>query len=67
MVEYLIKDSKIHDFYVQFSEIGDLERMCSRLAVLKQHQGHQSVKKSLKLIVILKELLSISVNNLIIG
>ena len=63
MVEYLIKDSKIHDFIkTQFSEIGDLERMCSRLAVLKTTPRElNQLKKSLQLIVPLKDqLLSIN-------
>ena len=57
MVEYLIKDSKIHDFIkTQFSEIGDLERMCSRLAVLKTTPRElNQLKKSLQLIVPLKD------------
>ena len=57
MVEYLIKDSKIHDFIkAQFSEIGDLERMCSRLAVLKTTPRElNQLKKSLQLIVPLKD------------
>ena len=57
MVEYLIKDSKIHDFIkTQFSEIGDLERMCSRLAVLKTTpENSTNLKKSLQLIVPLKD------------
>ena len=63
MVEYLIKDSKIHDFIkTQFSETGDLERMCSRLAVLKTTPRElNQLKKSLQLIVPLKDqLLSIN-------
>ena len=57
MVEYLIKDSKIHDLIkTQFSEIGDLERMCSRLAVLKTTPRElNQLKKSLQLIVPLKD------------
>ena len=64
MVEYLIKDSKIHDFIkTQFSEIGDLERMCSRLAVLKTTPRElNQLKKSLQLIVPLKDQL-ISLNH----
>ena len=65
MVEYLIKDSKIHDFIkIQFSEIGDLERMCSRLAVLKTNPRElNQLKKSLQLIVPLKDKL-LSLNHL---
>ena len=59
IVDYLIKESKIHDFIkTQFSEIGDLERMCSRLAVLKTTPRElNQLKKSLQLIVPLKDLL----------
>ena len=65
MVEYLIKDSKIHDFIkIKFSEIGDLERMCSRLAVLKTNPRElNQLKKSLQLIVPLKDKL-LSLNHL---
>ena len=63
MVDYLIKNSNVHDFIkTQFSEIGDLERMCSRLAVLKTTPRElNQLKKSLQLIVPLKDkLLSIN-------
>ena len=65
MVEYLIKDSKIHDFIkIQFTDIGDLERMCSRLAVLKTNPRElNQLKKSLQLIVPLKDKL-LSLNHL---
>ena len=52
MVAYFIKDKDIHQFVKNhFSEIGDLERMCSRLAVLKTTPVElNQLKKSLQLI-----------------
>ena len=57
MVDYLIKDENIHQFIKNhFYEIGDLERMCSRLAVLKTTPRElNQLKKSLQLIKPLKE------------
>ena len=57
MVDYLIKDENIHQFIKNhFNEIGDLERMCSRLAVLKTTPRElNQLKKSLQLIKPLKE------------
>ena len=57
MVAYFIKDKDIHQFVKNhFSEIGDLERMCSRLAVLKTTPVElNQLKKSLQLIQPIKE------------
>ena len=57
MVAYFIKDKDIHQFIKNhFSEIGDLERMCSRLAVLKTTPVElNQLKKSLQLIQPIKE------------
>jgi DNA mismatch repair protein MutS len=57
IVEYLTKNSAIYDLIKkQFSEIGDLERMCARLAVLKTSPRElNQLKKSLQLINPLKE------------
>ena len=57
MVAYFIKDKGIHQFVKNhFSEIGDLERMCSRLAVLKTTPVElNQLKKSLQLIQPIKE------------
>ena len=57
MVAYFTKDEDIHQFVKNhFSEIGDLERMCSRLAVLKTTPVElNQLKKSLQLIQPIKE------------
>jgi DNA mismatch repair protein MutS len=57
MVAYFTKDEDIHQFIKNhFSEIGDLERMCSRLAVLKTTPVElNQLKKSLQLIQPIKE------------
>ncbi len=57
MVAYFIKDKDIYQFVKNhFSEIGDLERMCSRLAVLKTTPVElNQLKKSLQLIQPIKE------------
>ena len=57
MVAYFIEDENIHQFIKNhFSEIGDLERMCSRLAVLKTTPVElNQLKKSLQLIQPIKE------------
>jgi DNA mismatch repair protein MutS len=57
MVAYFTKDEDIHQFIKNhFSEIGDLERMCSRLAVLKTTPLElNQLKKSLQLIQPIKE------------
>ena len=57
MVAYFTKDEDIHQFVKNhFSEIGDLERMCSRLAVLKTTPVElNQLKKSLQLIQPVKE------------
>ena len=57
MVAYFIKHEDIHQFIKNhFSEIGDLERMCSRLAVLKTTPVElNQLKKSLQLIQPIKE------------
>ena len=61
VVEFFIKNTEAFDFVkVQFQEIGDLERMTSRLAVLKTSPRElNQLKKSLKSIIPVKdELLS---------
>ena len=57
MVEFFINNSSIFDFVkIQFQEIGDLERMSSRLAVLKTNPRElNQLKKSLKSITPVKE------------
>ena len=57
MVEFFINNSSIFDFVkIQFQEIGDLERMSSRLAVLKTNPRElNQLKKSLKSINPVKE------------
>ena len=52
MVEFFINDSELFEFIKsQFKEIGDLERMSSRLAVLKTSPRElNQLKKSLQLI-----------------
>ena len=57
MVEFFINNSSIFDFVkIQFQEIGDLERMSSRLAVLKTTPRElNQLKKSLKSITPVKE------------
>ena len=57
MVEFFINNSELFDFVkVQFQEIGDLERMSSRLAVLKTNPRElNQLKKSLKSIIPVKE------------
>ena len=57
IVEYLTKNSAIYDLIKkQFSEIGDLERMCARLAVLKTSPRElNQLKKSLLLLNPLKD------------
>ena len=57
MVAYFIEDENIHQFIKNhFSEIGDLERMCSRLAVLKTTPVElNQLKKSLQLIQPIRE------------
>ena len=62
MVEFFINDSELFEFIKsQFKEIGDLERMSSRLAVLKTSPRElNQLKKSLQSIIPVKEkLLSI--------
>ena len=62
MVEFFINDSELFEFIKsQFKEIGDLERMSSRLAVLKTSPRElNQLKKSLQSIIPAKEkLLSI--------
>ena len=60
MVEFFINDSELFEFIKsQFKEIGDLERMSSRLAVLKTSPRElNQLKKSLKSIIPVKEKLS---------
>ena len=60
MVEFFINDSELFEFIKsQFKEIGDLERMSSRLAVLKTSPRElNQLKKSLKSITPVKEKLS---------
>ena len=51
IVEYLTKNSAIYDLIKkQFSEIGDLERMCARLAVLKTSPRELNQLKNYKTI-----------------
>ena len=60
MVEFFINNSELFEFIKgQFKEIGDLERMSSRLAVLKTSPRElNQLKKSLKSIIPVKEKLS---------
>ena len=60
MVEFFINNSELFEFIKgQFKEIGDLERMSSRLAVLKTSPRElNQLKKSLKSITPVKEKLS---------
>ena len=60
MVEFLINNSELFEFIKdQFKEIGDLERMSSRLAVLKTSPRElNQLKKSLQSIIPVKEKLS---------
>ena len=60
MVEFFINDSELFEFIKsQFKEIGDLERMSSRLAVLKTSPRElNQLKKSLQSIIPVKEKLS---------
>ena len=53
MVEFFIGDSELFEFIKsQFKEIGDLERMSSRLAVLKTSPRElNQLKKSLQSII----------------
>ena len=57
MVEFFISDSELFEFIKsQFKEIGDLERMSSRLAVLKTSPRElNQLKKSLQSIIPVKE------------
>ena len=57
MVEFFINDSELFEFIKsQFKEIGDLERMSSRLAVLKTSPRElNQLKKSLQSIIPVKE------------
>ena len=57
MVEFFIGDSELFEFIKsQFKEIGDLERMSSRLAVLKTSPRElNQLKKSLQSIIPVKE------------
>ena len=57
MVEFFINNSELFEFIKrQFKEIGDLERMSSRLAVLKTSPRElNQLKKSLKSIIPVKE------------
>ena len=67
MVEFFISDSELFEFIKsQFKEIGDLERMSSRLAVLKTSPRElNQLKKSLQSIIPVKEkLLSLNQNQL---
>ena len=60
MVEFFINNSELFEFIKgQFKEIGDLERMSSRLAVLKTSPRElNQLKKSLQSIIPVKEKLS---------
>jgi DNA mismatch repair protein MutS len=60
MVEFFINNSELFEFIRgQFKEIGDLERMSSRLAVLKTSPRElNQLKKSLQSIIPVKEKLS---------
>jgi len=60
MVEFFISDSELFEFIKsQFKDIGDLERMSSRLAVLKTSPRElNQLKKSLQSIIPVKEKLS---------
>ena len=69
MVEFFINNSELFEFIkVQFKEIGDLERISSRLAVLKTSPRElNQLKKSLQSIIPIKEkLLSIDQKQLYI-